>query len=91
MSGVDFWLGGAWLVLYFLLERRKNFYQRSIRAIGVGLLLFFPAEAFDPSISYRTHLLGFGFGMLWGVGVFLLRHKEFRSAEKYRLIMDEAF
>lgn len=89
MSGVVFWIGGAWLALYFLLERRKSLYQRAIRSIGVSLLLFFPAEAFDPSVSYRSHLVGFGLGLIWGVMYFLWNRKRFRSAETYRIVLDE--
>ena len=89
MSGVVFWLGGAWLVLYFLIDRRKSLYQRTVRAIGVGLVLFFPAEAFDPSVSYSSHLIGFALGALWAVFYFLWNRRRFRSAETYRLIMDE--
>jgi rhomboid protease GluP len=89
MSGVVFWLGGAWLSLYFLIERRKTVYQRALRAIGVGLLLFFPAEAFDPSISYKSHLVGFALGVLWGAVFFLLNRRRLRRAETYRLVLDE--
>ncbi|MGZ5280433.1 MAG: rhomboid family intramembrane serine protease, partial [Pseudobdellovibrionaceae bacterium] len=77
MSGVVFWLGGAWLILYFLIERRKSLYQRAIRALGVGLILFFPAEAFDPSTSYKSHLIGFLLGLLWGLIYFLWNRKRF--------------
>jgi rhomboid protease GluP len=89
MSGVVFWLGGAWLMLYFLIERRKSLYQRAIRALGVGLLLFFPAEAFDPSISYQSHLVGFSLGVFWGIFYFALNRKRFRSFETYRIVLDE--
>ncbi len=89
MSGVVFWLGGAWLILYFLIERRKSLYQRTLRAIGVGLLLFFPAEAFDPSISYKSHLVGFSLGLAWGLIYFLLNRRRLRKAETYRLVLDE--
>ncbi len=89
MSGVVFWLGGAWLILYFFIERRKSLYQRAIRALGVGLLLFFPAEAFDPSISYQSHLIGFTLGVLWGIIYFALNRKRFRSAETYRIVLDD--
>lgn len=89
MSGVVFWLGGAWLILYFLIERRKSLYQRTIRALGVGLILFFPAEAFDPSTSYKSHLIGFLLGLLWGLIYFLWNRKRFRSAETYRLVIED--
>ena len=43
-----------------------------------GLILFFP-ETFHPSISYLSHLLGFGFGLGWGVTYYFLRRDWFRS------------
>ncbi len=89
MSGVVYWLGGAWLILYFLIDRRKSLYQRAVRAIGVSLVLFFPAEAFNPTISYRTHVIGFGLGLVWGLVYFLWHRRRLRSAETYRIIMDE--
>jgi rhomboid protease GluP len=91
MSGVVFWLGGVWLILYFLIERRKSLFQRSLRALGVGLMLFFPAEAFDPSISYKTHFIGFLLGLLWGVTYFSFRRKFFRSQEVHRVVIEPPF
>lgn len=88
VSGVVFWMGGAWLALYFALERRKSLLQRSLRAVGVGLLLFMPAEAFDPSISYKTHFVGFVLGVLFGFFYFLIRRSYFRSAEIYEELAD---
>ena len=52
-------------------------------------MLFFPAEAFDPSISYKTHLVGFLLGLAWGLTYFLFNRKRIRQAERYRLILDE--
>lgn len=90
-SGVVFWMGGAWLALYLLLDRKRTLYQRSLRALGVGLALFMPSEAFDPSISYHAHAVGFGFGILWGVGHFVLNRSRFRAAEVHDLVRDEEF
>jgi rhomboid protease GluP len=87
-SGVVFWMGGVWLALYFSLERRKTLFQRALRAVGVGLLLFFPAEAFDPVISYKSHLIGFLLGVAFGIFYFRIRRKHFRSAEIYELVKD---
>ncbi|MEZ0391977.1 MAG: rhomboid family intramembrane serine protease [Pseudobdellovibrionaceae bacterium] len=80
-SGVVFWMGGAWLSLYLFLDRRQSWGQRWLRALGVGLVLFFPAEAFDPQVSYRSHAIGFVFGVLWGAAYFLLNKRRFRQRE----------
>lgn len=88
-SGVVFWMGGFWLVLYFLLDRRRSIFQRALRAGGVALGLFMPAEAFDPSISYSSHLYGFisgaGFGLLYYFG----RRREFLAAEVSETIVED--
>lgn len=89
ISGVVFWLGGAWLTLYVLLDRSRSLAQRWIRGIGVGLMLFLPAEAFDPSISYQSHAVGFFLGSLWGVAFFVWKKRELRSAELYELRLEE--
>jgi rhomboid protease GluP len=89
LSGVVFWMGGAWLILYFLLETRKTLSQRALRAFGVALVLFMPAEAFDPSISYQSHLWGFLFGVGWGGTYFLAKKRSLRAAEVRETTIEE--
>ena len=88
VSGVVFWMGGFWLVLYFFLESRKSLWQRALRATGVGLALFMPAEAFDPSISYQSHLLGFISGALSGLIYYFIRRRQFLVAEVVETIFE---
>src|SRR5690606_26204612 len=38
-SGVVYWMGGFWLTLYFLLNRKLSLFPRALRTIGVGLIL----------------------------------------------------
>lgn len=83
LSGVVFWMGGAWLILYFLIDRKRSLMQRFLRAGGVGLGLFMPAEAFDPSISYVSHFIGFALGILAGILYFMIYKKSLRAAEVY--------
>jgi rhomboid protease GluP len=80
-SGMVAWMGGAWLSLYVALNRQLTLAQRLLRALGVAILLFAPSEAFDPQISYRTHLFGFVLGWLWGWGFFFRYRRQFREAE----------
>lgn len=89
VSGVVYWMGGFWLILYFLIERRLTVTQRALRAFGVGLVLFMPAEAFDPTISYADHLTGFIFGLIAGLAFYLYKRREILSAEIHELVMDE--
>lgn len=85
MSGVVFWMGGAWLALYSYLETRKTFSQRLLRAFGVTLVLFMPSEAFDPHISYQSHFYGFILGVGFGVFYYFLNRKIFKAAEIYAM------
>jgi rhomboid protease GluP len=87
-SGVVFWMGGAWLSLYILLDQKRSLYQRGLRAAGVALLLFFPAEAFDPHISYGSHFWGFALGLLSGATFYLYHRKKFLAAIDYELIVE---
>lgn len=83
LSGVVFWMGGAWLILYFLIDRKRSLLNRFLRAMGVGLMLFMPAEAFDPSISYESHFVGFILGIIAGLLYFMIYKRTLREAEVY--------
>jgi rhomboid protease GluP len=85
-SGMVFWMGGAWLTLYLLLDRQRSRTQRILRSFGVAIALFMPAEAFDPSVSYQSHLLGFIFGIAWALIYFTLKRKTLRGAEVYEFV-----
>ena len=88
-SGVVYWMGGTWLILYFLLDTKRSLYQRSLRSVGVALLLFVPAEAFDPSISYLSHSAGFFAGLVSGGLYYLFQSKKFLSAVVKELAVEE--
>lgn len=90
-SGIVFWLGGVWLSLYFLLDQKHSYYQRALRTIGVALVLFFPAEAFDPQISYSSHFAGFAIGILFGLGYYWWHRKKFQKAIVSEPIYEEVY
>ena len=90
MSGVVFWMGGFWLTLYLLIDRRRTLNQRMLRAFGAALGLYMPAEAFDPSISYLSHLWGFVFGVAFALVYFLYNREKFTAAEVREEIWEEA-
>jgi rhomboid protease GluP len=89
MSGVVYWLGGAWLVLYFGLSRQKNLTQRWLRTLGVAILIFMPAETFEVTTSYRTHFVGFALGLVAGGWHFFAHRKLFRTKEVRETIVEE--
>lgn len=88
-SGVVFWLGGFWLVLYLLLDRRRTVRQRILRSLGVAIALFMPMEAFEPDISYRSHWYGFWIGAGFGLPYFFARKRAFRRAEVIEPVREE--
>lgn len=89
LSGVVFWMGGAWLTLYFLIDRKRSLIQRFLRAIGVALVIFMPAETFDPSVSYKSHFVGFGLGVIGGLLYFVFQKKALREAEVREAVIAE--
>ena len=52
-----------------------------MRASGFGLIVLVPT-VWDPSVSYRTHAIGFGAGILFAVVYFVKMKKELRKAER---------
>lgn len=87
-SGVVSWMGGAWLVLYFLLHTELSRTARALRSMGVALVLFAPSEAFDPNISHRTHMIGLALGVMCGAIYFRYRQAEFKAAEWRETIVE---
>jgi rhomboid protease GluP len=79
-SGVVYWLAGFWLVLFFLIERQRSWMSRSLRVMGVGLLILFPSE-FQPHVSYRAHAWGFGLGVVAGLLYFLVKRRWIQAFE----------
>lgn len=89
LSGVVFWMGGAWLILYFLIDRKRSLLQRFLRAMGVALVIFMPAETFDPSVSYKSHFVGFFLGIIAGLLYFSVEKKALRNAEVKEAVLPE--
>ncbi|MGZ3694484.1 MAG: rhomboid family intramembrane serine protease [Bdellovibrionota bacterium] len=79
ISGVVYWMGGAWLALYFLLENRDRFSHRAIKAVGVGVVLFIP-ETIYPNVSYLSHFIGFLLGTGWAYFYYRWNRKKFMGA-----------
>lgn len=80
ISGVVYWMGGFWLVLYLMLDKQRNYLQRSLRAMGVALGIFMPGTAFEPQISYKAHLFGFVLGVVSGLIYYAFKKDFFKKA-----------
>jgi len=88
-SGIVFWLGGVWLTLYYLIDIKRSHRQRILRTLGVAIVLFFPAEAFDPSTSYRSHFLGFFFGVLAALVHYFFHRQKYLNAVRRVAVFDD--
>ena len=80
-SGVVYLMAGFWLALYLVLERRSSLGKRLIRAVGFGVIVLVPT-AFEPAVSYRTHLIGFVVGLVMAIAYFLRHKQRLRAAER---------
>ncbi len=80
-SGVVYLMAAFWLTLYVCLERRFSVGKRLFRATGFILIVLVPTS-FSPEISYRTHAIGFGVGVIVAVLYFFPNRDRFRREEK---------
>ena len=80
-SGVVYLMAGFWLALYLMLERRVRIGKRLVRALGFGVIVLVPT-AFEPAVSYRTHLIGFLVGIAFAIAYFAKHKERFRAAER---------
>lgn len=83
-SGLVYFLGGLWLTLYFLIQRQYRPLNRTLRVVGIALMIFVPSE-FVPSTSYRTHAIGFAIGTITALFYFLKNKEKIRSKEEYKI------
>jgi rhomboid protease GluP len=83
-SGVVYWMAGFWLVMYLLVERSVRTGTRVLRVVCLALLVLLPTS-FQLSVSYRSHAIGLGLGVLSAV-VYFWRNREFlRRAEVWEI------
>ncbi len=87
-SGVVHWMGGAWITLGLLIDRRDSLSRRIMRAVGVSVILFVP-DTFRANVSYSSHFIGYVLGVVSAMLYYLpMRHK-FRKAEVLEEIQEE--
>jgi membrane associated rhomboid family serine protease len=79
-SGMVYLMAAFWLTLFVTVERRFSIFQRLGRSIGFGLVMLL-SSSFDPSVSCRTHYIGFIAGMVFGSIYFIASRKRIRAAE----------
>jgi len=81
-SGLVYLLGGFWLTMYFFIQRQYAWLQRSLRVLGMALMVFFPTS-FEPTTSYRAHFFGFVAGIILGCLYFSDNYKSIQNKEVY--------
>ncbi|MBT4761652.1 MAG: rhomboid family intramembrane serine protease [Bdellovibrionaceae bacterium] len=82
-SGLVYLLAGTWFCFFFLIQRQYSIFKRTLRMIGIGLVILFPTT-FSPTTSYRTHFIGLIFGILLGLIYFYKNKNKIRSIEYYK-------
>jgi len=80
-SGLVYLMVAFWLTLYLLIERTQALHKRIVRAVGFGLIVLMPASI-EPTVSYRTHAIGFAVGIAYGLFYFSRHRETLRGAER---------
>lgn len=89
-SGLVYWMAGFWLTMYLMVERSVDPGKRVIRAVCFALLVLFPST-FQQNVSYRTHAIGLGLGVVAAVAWFLGHRVSIRAAEVVELEEEDPF
>ncbi|MES2801225.1 MAG: rhomboid family intramembrane serine protease [Bdellovibrionota bacterium] len=80
ISGLVNWMGSLWLTLYFLIDRRSNLRKRFAVLVFSSLVLFAPQE-YKEDVSYISHVIGYGLGILTGLIYYAVHRENFLAAE----------
>ncbi|MGE4132225.1 MAG: hypothetical protein AB7F86_11345 [Bdellovibrionales bacterium] len=79
-SGVTYWMGGAWLTFFLLIDRRKSLRRRWALASVLFVMLFAP-ETYEPSVSYLSHFYGFILGVISSLAYYRLNRSPILAQE----------
>jgi rhomboid protease GluP len=83
-SGIVYFMASFWLTLYLGVERGVSKIRRMMNITAFVTVLLIP-EAFQERVSYLSHAVGFGFGILAGLIYFFANLKNIRSFELWQL------
>ncbi|MCC6138527.1 MAG: rhomboid family intramembrane serine protease [Bdellovibrionaceae bacterium] len=89
ISGVVYWMGGAWFTLFLLIDHRKSMRYRFANVVFLVMMLFIP-ENYWPHISYMAHFVGFVFGIVSAFGLYVIIRKRIKKAEVIEYIFEES-
>lgn len=88
ISGIVFFMWGMWLALYLLIEKREGLIRRIMKVSMIYIVLLIPSE-FNPQVSYAAHAIGNLLGIAFGVIIYLINSKYYRSHDRWQVIFDE--
>ncbi len=83
-SGLVYLMAGFWLTTYVLVERTHPLKRRVLVAMGIALIVLVPSNL-SPGVSYRTHAIGCGIGIVVALGYFQARKEQIRSLVTYQI------
>lgn len=75
-SGLLYVMFGLWLILYYKAETHLPWQKRWLRILGFGLIMMVPSQLV-PHVSYRTHYIGLGIGLMAGWLYYRLNRRDF--------------
>jgi rhomboid protease GluP len=90
VSGVVNWMGGAWLALSWLVDRRESAGRRILKVVAVTIVLFVP-DSFKPEVSYLSHFLGYFAGIFSGVIYYYLFKKKILADQVIEVIHEDDY
>jgi rhomboid protease GluP len=79
-SGLVYWMAGFWLTMYLLVERSVRTRKRVLRTVCLALLVLLPTT-FQANVSYRSHAIGLGLGIVSALAYFWRNRESIRRAE----------
>jgi hypothetical protein len=77
-------MAGFWLTMYLLVERSVGPGKRILRVVCLALLVLLPST-FQANVSYRTHAIGLGLGVVSALVYFQRNRESIRAAEVVEL------
>jgi rhomboid protease GluP len=83
-SGLVYWMAGFWLSMYLVVERSVSPGKRVLRVVCLALLVLLPST-FQANVSYRTHAIGLGLGVVSALVYFQRNRESIRAAEVVEL------
>ena len=90
VSGIVCFMAAFWLALYFGIERGISKIRRLMNTAAFAMVLFIP-EVLHANVSYLSHAVGFGLGIIAGTFFFAINRDAIRTHEVWKepeLILD---